>query len=184
VWVFDFGAVVLWGVPRAEEAPLLKAIRQFVPRGMVGREEFDAGEDDLAFVANDIESTISIVNDVIQLPTNAQPKQRLSVSYAIGAPHFCLFPEFPYSPKQIPYSPKQIPYIPTLQTFPHSPFPLFPVPCSLFQVSYAIAQSSALAVFEGRIERKVCVCVCVCVCMCVCIMCVCVLRTGSLRGAH
>jgi uncharacterized Rmd1/YagE family protein len=100
LFIFDFGAVVFWGVPRGEEAGLLKLIRRYASKGMVGPEEFSYGEDDMAFVASTEAAKITIQNDVIDLPWNSEPKQRLSVSFAI-------------------------------------------------------AQSSVLAIFEARIERKV-----------------------------
>ena len=84
VFIFDFGAVVLWGVPRGEEAVLLKTIRKFVSKGMVGQEEFASGEDDMAFVTSPDATSITILNDVIELPENSEPKQRLSVSFAIA----------------------------------------------------------------------------------------------------
>jgi len=99
VFVFDFGAVVFWGFSRGEETNLLKTIRMFVTKGFVEMREFQSGEDDMAFVTSEAK-IISIANDVISLPEDSMPKQRLSVSFAI-------------------------------------------------------AQSSVLAIFEARIERKV-----------------------------
>lgn len=84
VFIFDFGAVVLWGVPRGEEAALLKQIRRYASKGMVGPEEFSSGEDDMAFVASTEASKITILNDVIVLPWSSEAKQRLSVSFAIA----------------------------------------------------------------------------------------------------
>ena len=100
MFIFDFGAVVLWGVHRGEEGGLLKTIRKYASKGMVGQEEFSSGEDDMAFIMSPDATGITIQNDVIELPLNSEPKQRLSVSFAI-------------------------------------------------------AQSSVLAIFEARIERKV-----------------------------
>jgi uncharacterized Rmd1/YagE family protein len=51
---------------------------------MVGPEEFSYGEDDMAFVASTEAAKITIQNDVIDLPWNSEPKQRLSVSFAIA----------------------------------------------------------------------------------------------------
>lgn len=79
---------------------MLKTLRHFVNKGLVGAEEFSSGEDDLAFVTSADIASIKIANDVIELPENSEPKQRLSVSFAI-------------------------------------------------------AQSSVLAIFESRIERKI-----------------------------
>lgn len=84
VFIFDFGAAVLWGVPRGEESHLLRVIRQFVTKGMVEAQEFSSGEDDMAFVTSSDAKTITIANDVIELPENSEPKQRLSVSFAIA----------------------------------------------------------------------------------------------------
>jgi len=86
-------------VPRGhEETVVLRAVRQFVNKGMVGFEEFVYGEDDMAYITtSSIESSssfssssssgssrVSVVNDLIQLPENSAPKQRLAVSYAMA----------------------------------------------------------------------------------------------------
>eukprot|EP01039_Chlorochromonas_danica_P008113 gene8113-8952_t len=84
VFVFDFGAAVFWGFPRGEEAGLLKTIRMFVTKGMVGTTEFESGEDDMAFVISPEEKSITIANDVISLPEDSLSKQRLAVSFAIA----------------------------------------------------------------------------------------------------
>ena len=84
VFVFDFGAVVFWGFPRGEEMNLLKTIRMFVTKGFVGIEEFQSGEDDMAFVISSEATKIRISNDVISLPEFSLPTQRLSVSFAIA----------------------------------------------------------------------------------------------------
>lgn len=86
VFVFDFGSAVFWGFSRGEETNLLKTIRMFVTKGFVGSQEFQSGEDDMAFVCvptADTE-TITIANDVITLPDDTATKQRLSVSFAIA----------------------------------------------------------------------------------------------------
>lgn len=70
VFVFDFGAVVFWGFSRGEETNLLKTIRMFVTKGFVEMEEFQSGEDDMAFVTTETK-TISIANDVISLPEDS-----------------------------------------------------------------------------------------------------------------
>eukprot|EP01035_Chromulina_nebulosa_P022909 gene22909-29675_t len=49
VFVFDFGAVVFWGLARGEETNLLKTIKIFITKGFVGVHEFQSGEDDMAF---------------------------------------------------------------------------------------------------------------------------------------
>jgi uncharacterized Rmd1/YagE family protein len=99
VYVFDFGAAVFWGFSRGEETNLLKTIKMFVTKGVVGKDEFMSGEDDMAFSPSD-SNDFSIANDFITLHDDAPVKQRMSISYAI-------------------------------------------------------AQSSVLAVFEGRIDRKI-----------------------------
>jgi len=100
VFVFDFGAAVFWGFSRGEETNLLKTFRMFVTKGYVEKDEFQSGEDDMAFSSSPDVSDFSIANDFITLPEQAPVKQRLSVSFAI-------------------------------------------------------AQSSVLAIFEARIERKI-----------------------------
>lgn len=84
VFVFDFGAAVFWGFSRGEEVGLLKTIRMFVTKGMVGVNEFEYGEDDMAFVISPEEKLISIANDVISFPEDTLPKQRMAVSFAIA----------------------------------------------------------------------------------------------------
>jgi uncharacterized Rmd1/YagE family protein len=84
VFIFDFGAAVFWGFSRGEEAGLLKTIRLFVTKGMVAVNEFEYGEDDMAFVLSPDEKTISIANDVISIPEDTLPKQRMAVSFAIA----------------------------------------------------------------------------------------------------
>ena len=84
VFIFDFGAVVFWGVPRGGESNILKTIRRYATKGMVGTEEFSCGEDDMAFVTSAEASKITIQNDVIDLPWNSEAKQRLSLSFAIA----------------------------------------------------------------------------------------------------
>lgn len=84
VFVFDFGAVVFWGFSRGEEAGLLKTIRLFATKGLVGNNEFESGEDDMAFVISPDDKEISVANDVISLPDETVPKQRLAVSFAIA----------------------------------------------------------------------------------------------------
>lgn len=100
VFVFDFGAAVFWGFSRGEETNLLKTFRMFVTKGYVEKDEFQSGEDDMAFSPSPDVSDFSIANDFITLPEHAPVKQRLSISFAI-------------------------------------------------------AQSSVLAIFEARIERKI-----------------------------
>jgi uncharacterized Rmd1/YagE family protein len=84
VFVFDFGAIVFWGFGRGEESGLLKTIRLFATKGIVGKTEFESGEDDMAFVTSPEEKEISVANDVITLPDETVPKQRLAVSFAIA----------------------------------------------------------------------------------------------------
>jgi uncharacterized Rmd1/YagE family protein len=84
VFVFDFGAAVFWGFSRGEEVGLLKTIRMFVTKGMVGVNEFEYGEDDMAFVISPEQKAISLANDVITLPDDTLPKQRMAISFAIA----------------------------------------------------------------------------------------------------
>lgn len=86
VFVFDFGSAVFWGFSRGEETNLLKTIRMFVTKGFVHAQEFQSGEDDMAFVCVPTAETeaITIANDVISLPDETSTKQRMSVSFAIA----------------------------------------------------------------------------------------------------
>lgn len=84
VFVFDFGAAVFWGFSRGEETNLLKTFRMFVTKGYVDKEEFQSGEDDMAFCPSSTATDFSIANDFITLPEQAPVKQRLSISFAIA----------------------------------------------------------------------------------------------------
>lgn len=86
VFVFDFGSAVFWGFSRGEETNLLKTIRMFVTKGFVHAQEFQSGEDDMAFVCVPTADAeiIAIANDVITLPDDTATKQRMSVSFAIA----------------------------------------------------------------------------------------------------
>ena len=84
VFVFDFGATVFWGFSRGEETNLLKTFRMFVTKGGVDKDEFQSGEDDMAFITSPEEHKIALANDFITLPDNSPVKQRLSISFAIA----------------------------------------------------------------------------------------------------
>jgi uncharacterized Rmd1/YagE family protein len=141
VFIFDFGAIVFWGFHRGEEEELLNEIRFFVVThgggGLLSHQEFEEGQDDMAFVTSPESAAITIANDVITLPDDASAKSRLSVPCPCLCPCLCLYLPF-VSTRDLP--------------------PLFSR-CSLFllswQVSFAIAQSTVLAIFEARIERKI-----------------------------
>jgi uncharacterized Rmd1/YagE family protein len=88
VFIFDFGAIVFWGFHRGEEEELLNEIRFFVVThgsgGLLSHQEFEEGQDDMAFVTSPDITGITIANDVITLPDDASAKSRLSVSFAIA----------------------------------------------------------------------------------------------------
>ena len=84
VFVFDFGAAVFWGFSRGEETNLLKTFRMFVTKGGVDKDEFQSGEDDMAFITSPEEDKIALANDFLTLPDNSPVKQRLSISFAIA----------------------------------------------------------------------------------------------------
>jgi uncharacterized Rmd1/YagE family protein len=84
VFVFDFGAVVFWGSSREEVGELLSICKNFIVKGRLSQSEFEAGEDDMAFVSSFDEDHITIANDVIMLPENTSVQSRLAVSFAIA----------------------------------------------------------------------------------------------------
>ena len=88
VFIFDFGAIVFWGFHRGEEEELLNEIRFFVVThgsgGLLSHQEFEEGQDDMAFVTSPDITAVTIANDVITLPDDASAKSRLSVSFAIA----------------------------------------------------------------------------------------------------
>lgn len=91
LFVFDFGCVVFWGFEHDEERKLLEIIcRLTLSNATPKLEEFEEGEDDMAFVVASpftdasMADSISIANDVFTLPEDATAKQRLAVSFAIA----------------------------------------------------------------------------------------------------
>ena len=84
VFVFGFGAAVYWGLAKSEVQDLLQFIESFIVKEPLSKEEFEAGEDDMAFVTDYDQVDISIANDVITLPPLTTVKERLAVSFAIA----------------------------------------------------------------------------------------------------
>jgi len=84
VFVFGFGAAVYWGLAKSEVQDLLQFIETFIVKEPLSKEEFEAGEDDMAFVTDYDRTDISIANDVITLPPLTTVKERLAVSFAIA----------------------------------------------------------------------------------------------------
>lgn len=84
IFVFDFGALVFWGYQDTEVQSLLELAKEYVVKGKLSEIEFEAGEDDMAFVTSYDTETINIANDVIVLPDRVSVKSRLAVSFAIA----------------------------------------------------------------------------------------------------
>lgn len=83
-FVFAFGAVVFWGCSREEANDLLAVCREHIVKGRLSQTEFEAGEDDMAFVTAYEADGITIANDVILLPEHTSVQSRLAVSFAIA----------------------------------------------------------------------------------------------------
>jgi uncharacterized Rmd1/YagE family protein len=126
VFIFEFGAVVFWGFSNGEERNLLSLFRRFTdPDQLFEGNMFHKGEDDMAFVSSSKRPEVSISNDVIVLPSR---------STALPLPGT-------FSPS-------------------HSSAPIDSLSPSvtyelLLSVSYAIAQSAVVSIFEHRIEMKI-----------------------------
>ena len=109
-FIFDFGAMVLWGFSEQEEQEFKGYITANCKRDkLFSDEEHEESQDDMGFIVSDRESFTTaqnkkrqflLVNDVVTLSIYSQPRQRLAISFSL-------------------------------------------------------AQSSVLAVFEGRIQKKV-----------------------------
>lgn len=91
VFIFDFGAIVFWGYHRDEVKDLLDVFRKYIVKGRLSEAEFEAGEDDMAFVITSpdddhgvVSPTITIANDVIVFPDRTTVQSRLAVSFAIA----------------------------------------------------------------------------------------------------
>ncbi len=81
IFVFEFGSAVFWGFTRGEESNFLKTIRLFCVKGLVDATEFQAGEDDMAFVTSPTVESISIGNDVITIPDGSHAKEVIFILY-------------------------------------------------------------------------------------------------------
>ena len=84
VFIFDFGAAVFWGLSQDSVQEVLDIIRNNGVKTLLSSEEFEAGEDDMAFVESTDSETINIANDVLVLPLGTTVKNRLALSYAIA----------------------------------------------------------------------------------------------------
>ena len=84
VFIFEFGTVVFWGLFEVEEMILLEEIRKYIQIGELDASEFESGEDDMAFVADDDNTKITINNDLLRIPDPCHMKEILAVSYAIS----------------------------------------------------------------------------------------------------
>lgn len=84
IFVFDFGAIVFWGYQDIEVQSILELTKDYIVKGKLSEIEFEAGEDDMAFVTSHESDTVTIANDVIILPEQTSVKSRLAVSFAIA----------------------------------------------------------------------------------------------------
>lgn len=84
IFVFDFGAMVFWGYQDHEVQRILELAKEYIVKGKLSEIEFEAGEDDMAFVTSYEAESITIANDVIVLPDRVSVKSRLAVSFAIA----------------------------------------------------------------------------------------------------
>lgn len=84
IFIFEFGAIVFWGYQQSEVDVLLDLAMEYIVKGRLSEAEFEAGEDDMAFVTSFEAESITIANDVIVLPDRTTVKSRLAVSFAIA----------------------------------------------------------------------------------------------------
>jgi uncharacterized Rmd1/YagE family protein len=127
VFIFEFGAVVFWGFSNGEEKHLLGVFRRFVDEELIFHgAKFQKGEDDMAFVSSAKRSHVAISNDVIILP---------SVTHEIPS-HSSPTHSLPHSSSLVTETPA-VTYL------------------LLLSVSFAIAQSAVVSIFEHRIEMKI-----------------------------
>jgi uncharacterized Rmd1/YagE family protein len=98
-FVFGFGSVVLWGFENIEEeVKMIDTFRRFAVKQVLDDEEFGESEDDMAFTlkipfersisSNDKHDEklygIHVENDVLDIPSAASTRQRLSISFALA----------------------------------------------------------------------------------------------------
>eukprot|EP00597_Dinobryon_sp_UTEXLB2267_P005294 CAMPEP_0170059624 /NCGR_PEP_ID=MMETSP0019_2-20121128/1835_1 /TAXON_ID=98059 /ORGANISM="Dinobryon sp., Strain UTEXLB2267" /LENGTH=444 /DNA_ID=CAMNT_0010264927 /DNA_START=88 /DNA_END=1419 /DNA_ORIENTATION=- len=149
VFVFGCGAVVFWGFPRGEELELLNIIRSHVEKGVLSEEEFQHGEDDLAFVT---------YSYPISEGDTITPVQQMDVINTLSAGSSSTTTDAILS------SSNNMNNISSNSMISMGPISIandvISVPengpvKSRLAVSFAIAQSAVLAVFEARIERKI-----------------------------
>jgi uncharacterized Rmd1/YagE family protein len=126
VFIFEFGAVVFWGFSNGEEKQLLGVFRRFADEELLFHgAKFQKGEDDMAFVSSTKRSQVAISNDVIILPSVTHEDITSSSGLPSGHPS-ALVTETP-----------AVTYL------------------LLLSVSFAIAQSAVVSIFEHRIEMKI-----------------------------
>jgi hypothetical protein len=76
---------------RGEEEELLIMIREHVVKGYLSQEEFEEGQDDIAFVISSEIEKITIEEDVITLPDNTSAKSRYINMYIYTYIHMCTY---------------------------------------------------------------------------------------------
>lgn len=193
VFVFEFGATVMWGFGKMEGANMLKTIRMFATKGLVGDLEFEDGEDDLGFVeaaamqkqtspdpqapppaaARETDyfnssllstNTVSILSDTDNEPEPLSPVQPQAgegdrfpdvsldagKSDGEGADGRRGEDSFGRSHAQERDEATTVAILHDLLVLPEGSTPKLRL-----SVSYALAQSSVLCVFESRVQKKI-----------------------------
>ena len=156
------------GFTHMEEANMLKTIRMFATKGLVDDQEFEQGEDDLAFVIShevELSGTTSMKardNSTGEAEMNMPLSSSLDKSYKYegngtnNTVHFY--------PEELIHPEVAVPSImagdippDVLISIAHDVMvlPYTSSPKQRLSVSYAIAQSSVLSVFESRVQQKI-----------------------------
>ena len=134
VMVFEFGAVVFWGFSVGEESVILQTIKDFAAEGQsLVASEFTASEDDMAFISH------SLSDVVVSGKNNSNVKEEDDNVKSDGSNNTQEVVDL----KNVIVANDVISF-PEKTTKEHR-----------LAVSYAIAQSSIVAIFEERIIQKV-----------------------------
>jgi uncharacterized Rmd1/YagE family protein len=146
VVVFEFGAIVLWGFSVGEESVILQTIKDFAADGQcLMASEFTASEDDMAFI------THSPTSSVLELGLGLN----LGGSETPGTTQDHTLDDDEEAERRPPPPEEEIDLKGTIIANDVISFPERTTCEHRLAVSYAIAQSSIVAIFEERIMQKV-----------------------------
>lgn len=134
IFLFDYGPAVFWGFSQQEVSEFLEIFRKFVTKGLLSKWEFEAAEDDIAFIIQPYQESTTTRTEIIPKDTSEHTNSYYHISNIT---------------QQISDS-LQISISNDVITLPDTS-----LVSTRLAISFAIAQSSILSLFEARVEQKV-----------------------------